>query len=194
MPVSTKCIHKGTRIDVGRALQLRAKAGKGRLPATTFLCVECGNPVKPHRGSGHGQAHFEHYRRNASCSLSHRPRQSNRRSAVADFGLDDMRAIEGYERDRSIVSYSRNARIVAACKRRDKHTCQACGFRLKISSIFVIECHHTRPLAENGPREVSLDELVCLCPTCHRIAHTRKIPFSIQEIQSLLEDDRTKPC
>ncbi len=92
--------------------------------------------------------------------------------------------------DRNIASYSRNAQIVAACKRRDDHTCKACGFRLVINGIFVIECHHTKPLAEQGPREVSLDELVCLCPTCHRIAHTRRKPFSVEEIKTLLRRAR----
>jgi hypothetical protein len=187
MPTATECLHGSTRIDVDRALELKAEAQAHGLPSPPFRCIECNDPVKPHRGGGHAGAHFEHFQRNSNCSLSHRSRHTDGRAAqTADYELNDAKAIEGYELDRKITSLARNASIVAMCKKRDKHTCQACGFRLEINGKFVTECHHTKPLAAYGAREVSLDELVCLCPTCHRIAHTRKEPFSVREIKALL--------
>jgi hypothetical protein len=186
MPTSTECTYAGQRIDVDRALELKDGRSSPKQPRPAFFCIECGAAVKPHRGGGHASAHFEHLKRNPSCSLSHRARDSNgSRRLVTDFALDDKKAIEGYERDRQITSLVRNAGIVAACKERDNHTCQACGFHMKLDGRFVVECHHTKPLAANGLREVSLGELVCLCPTCHRIAHTRAEPFTVAEISAL---------
>jgi predicted HNH restriction endonuclease len=34
----------------------------------------------------------------------------------------------------------------------------------------------------------SVDDLVCLCPTCHRIAHTRRDrPLSLDEVKLALQ-------
>ena len=188
MPAAIKCMHQGKSIGVDRAVDLwRANSGL-RNSRPSFLCLECGKPVRPHRGGGNSSAHFEHLMRNPDCSLSHRKRDTLRSSKQggANYALDDRRAIEGYELDGKNKALARNSNIVIRCKKRDNYTCQACGFRLRVSGHFVIECHHTKPLAFYGEREVSIGELVCLCPTCHRIAHTRKDPFSVQELKALL--------
>jgi 5-methylcytosine-specific restriction protein A len=65
---------------------------------------------------------------------------------------------------------------------RDDFTCQACGFRLELNGRYVIEVHHVDPLS-SGERESSLGDLVSLCPTCHRIAHLRSLPYSVEEIR-----------
>lgn len=187
MPTATDCLHGRTRISIDRALSLKGQARARHQPDPSFRCTECGNPVKPHRGGGHAGAHFEHFERNARCTLSHRERRTDGNVApIAEFDLNDTKAIEGYELDRKITTLARNAGIVAKRKKGDDHTCQACGFRLQVNGRFVIECHHTKPLAANKVREVSVEELVCLCPTCHRIAHTRREPFSVREIKTLL--------
>jgi len=186
MPTATECFYRNERITVDRALELKRSNRGTHRSNPIFICIECGATVRPHRGGGHASAHFEHLVRNPDCSLSHRVRDGAKAKKLrADYTLDDPKAIEGYEVDRQITTLARNASIVVRCKERDNHTCQACGFKLQIDGLFVIECHHKKPLAANGIREVSLDELVCLCPTCHRIAHTRKEPFSVDEIKEL---------
>jgi hypothetical protein len=72
-------------------------------------------------------------------------------------------------------------------KKRDEYRCQSCGFHLQVNGRYIIECHHTRPVAQSGVREVHIDELVSLCPTCHRIAHTKLDPYTVQELRALLK-------
>lgn len=101
------------------------------------------------------------------------------------FPIDDLQAIEGYKKDTVILSSKRNIKIVNERKKRDKHTCQVCGFVLNISDQFVIECHHLNPLSESGEVKTTIEDLISLCPTCHRIAHLRNPPYSPQEIKEL---------
>jgi hypothetical protein len=193
MPTATKCLLEGQVITVQEALALKEEAKANKHVTPTFTCAECNERVKPHRGGGHAPAHFEHFHRNADCSLSHVARQTGSNDPLkADYEIDDAKALEGYEVDRNTTSLKRNQSLVAQCKARDNFTCQACGFRLENNGKFIIECHHTKPLATHGERVVSLIELVCLCPTCHRIAHTRKTPFNVNEIKSIL-GNRSEP-
>jgi hypothetical protein len=106
-----------------------------------------------------------------------------------EYDFDDPRAIEGYEQDRIITTHSRNRLLVEQCKQRDNNTCRACAFCLLVHGQYVIECHHVNPLSQNGERLSSIDELVCLCPTCHRIAHKRSKPFSVVEIKKLIRHE-----
>jgi predicted HNH restriction endonuclease len=93
-------------------------------------------------------------------------------------------AEEGFSRDRTVTFRSRNARLVKLCKKRDKNRCRVCGFRLKVSGRFVIDCHHINQLAHHTEAKVTaLSDLVCLCPTCHRVAHTSRYPLSVDEIR-----------
>ena len=186
MATATKCILEGNVITVQEALAFKNEAKANKHIAPTFICIGCNERVKPHRGGGHASAHFEHFRRNANCSLSHVARQTGKNARLkADYELDDAKALEGYEQDRNATFLKRNQSLVAQCKVRDNFTCQACGFRLENNGKFIIECHHTKPLATHGERLVPLTELVCLCPTCHRIAHTRKDPFNVDEIKEI---------
>jgi hypothetical protein len=114
---------------------------------------------------------------------AHRNLHLQRKGAPSEYDFDDPKAIEGYEQDRLITSYGRNRSLVEQCKKRDDFTCQACGFRLEIHGQYIIECHHINPVSQGGLRLSSVDELVCLCPTCHRIAHKRSNPFSVKEIR-----------
>ena len=92
---------------------------------------------------------------------------------------------EGYKQDRTTRFRRRNRAIIAKRKERDNYTCQACNFRLKINGKFVIDCHHTNPLGLVDAVTVTrLEHLICLCPTCHRIAHTRRYPLSVEEIRA----------
>jgi hypothetical protein len=96
----------------------------------------------------------------------------------------ELQAEEGYQQDRTTKFRSRNSGLISACRQRDDNTCQACGFRISVGGIFMIDVHHQHPLGlTDKPKVTSLQELVCLCPTCHRIAHTRKLPLTLEEIR-----------
>lgn len=117
--------------------------------------------------------------------------------ASADRGLNNQyldssgengtdEAEEGFRQDRTAVFRKRNAALIARRKLIDAYTCQACGFRLKVRENYLIDCHHINPLGmTDAPVITKLDKLVCLCPTCHRISHTRRDPLSVSEIKKL---------
>ncbi len=64
------CIHQGKRISISDALNIRDAVRKSP-PAGTFRCVECEQPVRPHKPkSTCATGHFEHAKRNPDCSLS----------------------------------------------------------------------------------------------------------------------------
>jgi hypothetical protein len=96
-------------------------------------------------------------------------------------------AEEGYQQDRTVRFRNRNAKLILERKRLDDFRCQACGFRLEVNGDCIIDCHHKYPLSGGaGARVTKIDALICLCPTCHRIAHTRKPnPLDADEIREL---------
>lgn len=102
------------------------------------------------------------------------------------YEIGSVKAVEGYECDRKVLSRARNTALVAERKARDNNTCQACGFHLQIGEAFVIEVHHLEPLSISGEVETKIENLVSLCPTCHRIAHLRNRPYTVPEIRELL--------
>jgi predicted HNH restriction endonuclease len=103
---------------------------------------------------------------------------------------EDEEAEEGFRQDRTIKFRKRNAKMILARKRKDKHTCQACGFHLRIRGRFIVDCHHRNPLGHTDDvRVVRIGDLVCLCPTCHRIAHTDSYPLDPGEIRKLRQSN-----
>ena len=99
---------------------------------------------------------------------------------------------EGYREDRQVSFIKRNQKIIAEARLRDNFKCQACGFTLHVDGKPLIDCHHTVPLSHaSGLRVTKVSDLVCLCPTCHRISHTRTYPLSIKEIIQRRESLKT---
>lgn len=162
-----------SEINVGEALEIREEQ-----EAPLFFCVSCGERVKPHSGGVHMQEHFEHFHRNSDCPLS------GGTERLHNPDSDD--AIEGYAKERRYLSHHRNAAIVLSCKERDNYTCKACGLSLRVNGRSIIECHHLVPLASAGKRLTILDELICLCPTCHRVAHTSNPPLLLEKIIEII--------
>ena len=62
------CLRGGKRISINEALTARDLAKSRRLPAPTFECEECKQPVIAHKASSSGQAHFEHRDYNENCA------------------------------------------------------------------------------------------------------------------------------
>lgn len=70
MTTAIYCNFESRVIDVYEALSVNAMR-----EAAPFRCIECRLPVWPHQSGGHVPAHFEHYKRNKNCSLSHKVRR-----------------------------------------------------------------------------------------------------------------------
>lgn len=97
--------------------------------------------------------------------------------------------VEGIAKEYIYLRKSRNQNLVDLRRRKDDFTCQACGYRNLIGgAIPIIDVHHLNPLGvEAGEVVTSIDDLICLCPNCHRIAHSGKdFPLSIKQIVDLL--------
>jgi hypothetical protein len=100
---------------------------------------------------------------------------------------DDTRALEGRLEEAKYLRRSRSRDMVEQRKKIDDNTCQACRFRFEIQNKHIIECHHVYPLALLTSEAVTrIEDLVCLCPNCHRIAHSRKDPYNVEEIKLLV--------
>lgn len=189
MPQSMECLFQGLVLSADDAVGIRNRAKNAKKARPDFRCLQCDGAVIVHRGSPFRAPHFEHHPGNPACPLAHvgyipvGQRNTINQRPIPDFEIDHPKAIEGYEVDRWLTTHARNRAIVDHRKRLDDFTCAACGHRLEIEGRFLIECHHTKPVAEHGEREVDLNELVSLCPNCHRIAHMRREPFTIDEIK-----------
>lgn len=70
--------------------------------------------------------------------------------------------------------------------------CEACGFSDMSDGMF--DAHHLQPLAA-GIRESRADDLVVLCPTCHRWAHVKALdlltPLTASEVAMSLGSQRS---
>ncbi|CAN7573639.1 HNH endonuclease [Neorhizobium sp. LjRoot104] len=94
--------------------------------------------------------------------------------------------IEGIAAEATYLRRLRDPSLVEARKLRDDFTCQACGFRLDVGGgRFIIDVHHVHPLGKASSSVLTtIDDLICLCPTCHRIAHTGKLePLGLNEVR-----------
>jgi hypothetical protein len=80
----------------------------------------------------------------------------------------------------------RNPALVKQRKRKDNFTCQACGYKKKIANISIVDCHHLRVLSETGKTRTSINDLITLCPNCHRIAHSSNPPLTVSKIKKML--------
>ena len=109
-----------------------------------------------------------------------------RGSKATEISITEEEAEEGFVGDKKVAFTKRNQSLINQAKKRDDFQCQACGFYLIVSNVAVIDCHHKVPFrGTKVGRVTKLSDLVCLCPTCHRIAHTKSYPLSTAEIRSL---------
>lgn len=110
-------------------------------------------------------------------------------AATADKSLPAYeQGLEGIIRETSYLRRSRDPRLVEARKIIDDYTCQVCSFRLEVAEdTFIIDVHHLNPVGSmSGIVLTSINDLVCVCPNCHRTAHTgRGTPLPLSEIRVL---------
>lgn len=105
---------------------------------------------------------------------------------------DEYIHLEGAVTTIKVNRYERDRNARSKCIKHYGCVCQACG--VKLSTIYglvaedFIHVHHTRKISHTGG-EYHLDpirDLRPLCPNCHAIAHLRKNPYTIEEIQEML--------
>jgi 5-methylcytosine-specific restriction enzyme A len=112
-----------------------------------------------------------------------------------DPGADDeQEALEGALLARSHLRRERSRKIVlakkaAAINETGRLECEVCRFDFKETygnrGDGVIECHHTKPVAELGDgTPTKLKDLVLLCANCHRIVHSKRPWLSVEELRS----------
>lgn len=94
-----------------------------------------------------------------------------------DIQLNDATtAIEGEAIDSRIVVYKRDASLREKCLREKGRKCYICGFepakRYGAGFENIIEVHHINPVSA-GVRETTLDDLIPVCPNCHRVLHSK---------------------
>lgn len=107
---------------------------------------------------------------------------------------DDQAYAEGKVVVRTMKQRQRSRQLVkeAKAKFRAEHDghlfCEACGFDFdKAYGITYIEAHHTEPIASlEDEIHNTTDAVVLLCANCHRAAHTRTPPYSIDELKNML--------
>lgn len=92
------------------------------------------------------------------------------------LNLPKISAIEGEIIDRHVTVYKRDACLRKECLEKNGHVCSICGFDpvTKYGKAFenIIEVHHVHPVA-CGTRETTLDDLIPVCPNCHRALHSK---------------------
>lgn len=98
---------------------------------------------------------------------------------------------EGALRTAVIRRRERNPRNRLLCLRLHDEKCIVCGIEPRKAygeAGGIIEVHHLQPLSLNdGPRSYDpATDLVPLCPSCHRAAHTRRpLPWTPDELRAL---------
>lgn len=120
----------------------------------------------------------------SSMLVSNYKNQGHYKARISYMDADS--AMEGYKRENDSMRNSRNASIVKRRKQLDKNTCQVCGFKFQLEDKYVIECHHLNPFAEGPERLTNIEEIVCLCPNCHRMIHMRKPVYTLKELKKLI--------
>jgi hypothetical protein len=100
---------------------------------------------------------------------------------------------EGAVRRVSINAYERNPDARRVCVSRYGTQCAACG--VVFGDVYgpaaqgFIHVHHLIPLSKVGPgyQVNPITDLRPVCPNCHGVIHLRTPPYSIEEMQSMIQ-------
>lgn len=108
-----------------------------------------------------------------------------------DLTFEDVGEEEGLEYLRSSVARERSPRNRAMCLMLQGSNCKVCGFDASLvygPNCDLVEVHHLEPLScFQGSRVFNpMEDLVPLCPNCHRAIHKRSPPHSLSELKSLM--------
>lgn len=97
-----------------------------------------------------------------------------------------------------VNKYERDQNARAECIKHWGDSCSACGINLKdiyghVADHFIM-VHHLRPIASIGKEYIvdAKNDLRPVCPNCHAVIHRRNPPYSIDEIKSMINDNRQR--
>jgi hypothetical protein len=117
--------------------------------------------------------------------------ESEKKTIIED---DSKVYAEGSKYDVVLSKYERSAAARKKCIEHSGVSCFCCGFNFeeKYGSIGegFIHIHHIVPLEDIGDSYIvnPIKDLIPLCPNCHAMAHKRKPPFTVLELQELLSE------
>jgi 5-methylcytosine-specific restriction enzyme A len=104
---------------------------------------------------------------------------------------------EGAKAQVEVNRYERDRRNRAAALAIHGYACLVCssdlGDRYGPSAAELIEVHHLTPVSKLGPDYCinPTTDLVPLCPNCHRVAHRRDPPFTVEELKEMFSSPRS---
>lgn len=118
-------------------------------------------------------------------------------SSVQDYlelTEDDQAYAEGKSVVRTVRQRQRSRLLVSRAKAqfRALHEgrlyCEVCGFDYaETYGVDYIEAHHTKPIASLDDETANTTEaVVMLCANCHRMAHTRTPPYTVDELKEMI--------
>jgi Rad3-related DNA helicase len=88
--------------------------------------------------------------------------------------------VEGRRREFVLSKAERDPAIRRAALKHYGCKCYSCEHPSVHSAL--IDIHHLDPIAE-GERRTKLEDVIPLCANCHRMAHTKKPPLSLDELK-----------
>lgn len=103
-----------------------------------------------------------------------KPKSMEREKALSDKLENDSAQERNYLEGREVLIEGkrvrvRNPEVVCEVKRQDNYTCQICQFHYE---NMIVEAHHLKPFnSSQGLVSIRKEDLITLCPNCHRIGH-----------------------
>ena len=98
----------------------------------------------------------------------------------------------------SVNRYERNRKAKNECIKYYGSSCYVCGFNFGVQYGPIgegkIHVHHLIPLSEIKKEYVidPIKDLRPVCPNCHLIIHSKKEPFSIDEVKEMLRGEQQR--
>jgi len=107
-----------------------------------------------------------------------------------DLENEHLLVLEGYSTQRVMNAASRSQKLRTLAFKKHGNSCAACGlnFNKKYKALKrdCMELHHVVPISF-GVRKSTINDLIPLCPNCHRVAHTKRPPLELFEIRRMLK-------
>ena len=106
--------------------------------------------------------------------------------------------VEGAITRISVNRYERNRKAKNECIKYYGSSCYVCGFNFGVQYGPIgegkIHVHHLIPLSEIKKEYVidPIKDLRPVCPNCHLIIHSKKEPFSIDEVKEMLRGEQQR--
>jgi 5-methylcytosine-specific restriction enzyme A len=103
---------------------------------------------------------------------------------------------EGASHQVTINTYERNPEARTICINHYGLNCFVCGFNFKNTYGIIgegfIHVHHLKPISEigRGYKINPIKDLRPVCPNCHAMLHQRKPAYSIEELKTILKQNR----